>query len=128
MKLVRFERDDGAPPRLGLLTARGVVPLTDATMEGLIDEFDRRRADLERLVQGGNAVALEDVQLLAPLPRPGKILCSTGAYGEPAPLLMTLKSAESVIGPGQAIRLPPVDDSWTLRARSRARTGHPRSN
>jgi 2-keto-4-pentenoate hydratase/2-oxohepta-3-ene-1,7-dioic acid hydratase in catechol pathway len=50
------------------------------------------------------------MRLLAPLPRPSKILCATGGSGQP--LLMTLKSAESVIGPGETIQLPDVSDDW----------------
>src|ERR1700730_2103211 len=99
MKLVMWHAADGEPSP-GLLTARGVVPLPDVTsMEQLIDDFPSRRADLEKLAAAGPALALHSVHLLSPLPRPGKILCSTTAYapasGDPAPLLMTLKSAES---------------------------------
>jgi 2-keto-4-pentenoate hydratase/2-oxohepta-3-ene-1,7-dioic acid hydratase in catechol pathway len=84
-------------------------------MEDVIDRFDDLRPALERLVRDAAPVA--DVRLLAPVPRPGKILCSTGGYGtasgsEPAPLLMTLKSPESVIGPGDTIQLPDVSDDW----------------
>jgi 2-keto-4-pentenoate hydratase/2-oxohepta-3-ene-1,7-dioic acid hydratase in catechol pathway len=64
----------------------------------------------------GEALPLDTVRLLAPLPRPGKILCSTATddppEGERTPLLMTLKSAESVIGPGATIELPPVSADW----------------
>src|SRR3979411_2044019 len=103
MKLVLWQGDDG--PRPGILTLRGVVLVPGAgSMEQLIDDFSERRAELERLAAGGEALALESGRVLAPLPRPGKILCSTASYGgDPAPLLMTLKSAESVIGPGQMV-------------------------
>ena len=77
--------------------------------------FASLRPELERLAQHGTPMPLDTVRLLAPL-RPGKILCSTGTYArpgaEPAPLLMTLKSVESVIGPGETIQLPDVDASW----------------
>jgi 2-keto-4-pentenoate hydratase/2-oxohepta-3-ene-1,7-dioic acid hydratase in catechol pathway len=57
--------------------------------------------------------------LRAPVPWPGKILCSTAVYAPEAAaqrqqLLMTLKSAESVIGPGETIRLPDVSEPWTF--------------
>src|SRR5438067_402168 len=104
MKLVLFEATDGQQSP-GLLTHRGVVRVADAeTLEQIIDSFDERRADLERLAREATAMPLDKVRLLAPLPKPGKILCSTAAYGangDAAPLLMTLKSAESVIGPGE---------------------------
>jgi 2-keto-4-pentenoate hydratase/2-oxohepta-3-ene-1,7-dioic acid hydratase in catechol pathway len=86
-------------------------------MESVIDGFASGRAALEQQAQTTAPQALEEVQLLPPLPRPGKILCSTASYGaeagaERAPLLLTLKSAESVIGPGQTVQLPAVGDEW----------------
>ncbi len=115
MKLVLWESPDGPTP--GMLTQRGIVAVPDAeSLEQLIDSFADRRADLERLAREGAAIPLDSVRLLPPLPRPGKILCSTAAYTpantDPAPLLMTLKSAESVIGPDETVHLPKVDDSW----------------
>jgi 2-keto-4-pentenoate hydratase/2-oxohepta-3-ene-1,7-dioic acid hydratase in catechol pathway len=127
MKLVVFEaREVAAQP--GILTERGVVGVgsllggiesPQAAMQHLIDAFEDLRPILERLADDGPALPLERVRLLAPLPRPGKILCSTGGYGTPpgperAPLLMTLKSAESVVGPGGVIHLPDVSDEWTF--------------
>src|SRR6266566_131624 len=100
MKLVRWHSAD-QPPTVGLLTPRGVVPVPLAqNIEEVIERFTEWRGELEQLAQNGAALAPESVRLLAPLPRPGKILCSTAAYGpvdgDPPPLLMTLKSAESV--------------------------------
>jgi 2-keto-4-pentenoate hydratase/2-oxohepta-3-ene-1,7-dioic acid hydratase in catechol pathway len=81
-------------------------------------------ASVEAIIGGvadlGGAVAdpipVTEVQLLSPLPRPGKILCSTATYSviqqERSPLLFTLKSAESVIGPDQTVHLPDVGDQW----------------
>jgi 2-keto-4-pentenoate hydratase/2-oxohepta-3-ene-1,7-dioic acid hydratase in catechol pathway len=116
MKLVLLERADQAPT-IALLTQRGIVAVPEAeSMAQLIDDFALRRADLKQLADQGTALAMDSVRLLPPLPRPGKILCSTASYaptnGDPAPLLMTLKSAESVIGPGQTVQLPKVDDAW----------------
>ena len=112
MKLVLWQGDDG--PRPGILTTRGVVLVPDvSSMVQLIDDFSHRRAELKQLAVQGEALKLDNGRLLAPLPRPGKILCSTAAHGgDPAPLLMTLKSAESVIGSGQTVRLPTVDSTW----------------
>jgi len=107
-----------------LLVDRGVVPLPDhgltpqAEMVALIDQFEDLRADLERLAANARElVPAAEVQLLPPLPRPGKILCSTATYAGPPfeerpQLLFTLKSAESVIGPGQVVQLPDVGDEW----------------
>ena len=117
MKLVRFAAD-AHPPRLGVWTARGVVSLPDSslTLADLIDRFAELRPGIEDLARAADALPVDSVRLLAPVPRPGKILCSTGAYSgradEPAPLLMTLKSAESVIGPGETIQLPSPSGDW----------------
>src|SRR5262249_15077796 len=83
----------------------------------LIDRFAALRPRLDGLVDSGAAVPVESVRLLPPLPRPGKILCSTASYratpdAPSAPLLMTLKSSESVIGPQGTIELPDVGAEW----------------
>lgn len=114
MKLVLFTVHGGSPTA-GVLRADGVVPLPDfegpLALHGVIDHFAEIRSD-------GAAIPLDRVQLQAPLPRPGKIVCSTATYGavqaERTPLLLTLKSAESVIGPGQNVRLPEVGPEWTF--------------
>jgi len=112
MRFVLWRRADEEEPAVGLLTARGMVPVPDVQrLEQLIDNFADRRAALEQLAQAGSAVPLDSVRLLPPLPRPGKILCSTAVYGDATPLLLTLKSAESVIGPDQTVHLPTVDPS-----------------
>jgi 2-keto-4-pentenoate hydratase/2-oxohepta-3-ene-1,7-dioic acid hydratase in catechol pathway len=109
MRLVTFQTADrsSAP---GLLTDQGVISLFDvaSSVKDVIHRFEELRSTLQRLARDGTP--LRDVRLLAPLPRPGKILCATGGSGQP--LLMTLKSAESVIGPGETIQLPDVSDDW----------------
>jgi 2-keto-4-pentenoate hydratase/2-oxohepta-3-ene-1,7-dioic acid hydratase in catechol pathway len=125
MRLVLFTRG-GSAPTPGLLVERGVIPLPthglspQAEMVSLIDQFEDRRSDLElRAAKVGEAVLPGEVQLLPPLPRPGKILCSTAVYdavvAERPQLLFTLKSAESVIGPGQTVRLPDAGDAWQFQ-------------
>jgi 2-keto-4-pentenoate hydratase/2-oxohepta-3-ene-1,7-dioic acid hydratase in catechol pathway len=78
-------------------------------------------ADLVRYLATGESrdaapVALADVRPLAPVPRPGKIVCIGLNYrdhaleaGLPLPEVPILfpKFANSVIGPGEAILLPP---------------------
>jgi len=114
VKLVLFTRGDAASPQAGVLTEGGIVPLHGYTsLVPVIDNF----AELGQAVADTAPVPLAEVQLLAPLPRPGKIVCSTAVYGsesDKAPLLLTLKSAESVIGPGQTVQLPPVSGEWTF--------------
>jgi 2-keto-4-pentenoate hydratase/2-oxohepta-3-ene-1,7-dioic acid hydratase in catechol pathway len=127
MRFIVYEPPDGAAPRLGLLGARGVISLeslvtADAPQDALaqlIDRFDDLRPRLEALAGEGRAIPTGDVQLRAPVPWPGKIVCSTAVYAPDAAaerkqLLLTLKSAESVIGPGQTVRLPAVAESWSF--------------
>src|ERR1700716_2446572 len=109
MRLVTFESADHlATP--GILTERGVISLSGvaASLEEIIEHFEDLKSSMESISK--NTGPLYDVRLLAPLPRPGKILCATGGSGQP--LLMTLKSAESVIGPGETIQLPDVSAEW----------------
>src|SRR5438128_148038 len=110
----------------GLLTDRGVVSIADAvpagaapqaTMTGIIDNFDRLRPSLERLAREGKAIPASDVQLRPPLPRPGKILACIANYWEHGalearPLNMFLKSSDAVIGPGDTIVLPEFTEPW----------------
>jgi 2-keto-4-pentenoate hydratase/2-oxohepta-3-ene-1,7-dioic acid hydratase in catechol pathway len=128
VKLVVFASSSaaGASGRLGVLAERGVVPIDQllsgeepqAALEQLIDAFETLKPRLEALARDGDALALEDVRLLPPVPRPGKILCTTAVYARLAPppqqLLMTLKSAESVVGPGELIHLPAVGPDWAF--------------
>ena len=125
MKLVLFQGGDGeAEP--GLLTDRGVVSVAAAvrkshtpqlTMQGIIDDFDGLRPAFERLAKDGAARPLDSVRLMAPLPRPGKILCCIANYWEHAqrearPLNMFLKNPDAVIGPGDTIVLPEFTEPW----------------
>jgi 2-keto-4-pentenoate hydratase/2-oxohepta-3-ene-1,7-dioic acid hydratase in catechol pathway len=93
-----------------LVTPRGIVAIGDlaASLRELIDNFDRLRARLEERL---NTEPVKGATLLAPI-RPGKILCSTNVYaaqGEAPPLLMTLKSSESV---AEQIVLPDTFEPW----------------
>ncbi len=125
MKLVLLERS--AVTVYGVLTTDGVVVL-DGLLEGdspqeqlewLIDGFGSLRGRIEQLSRERQSVPLESVRLLAPVPWPGKILVSTAAVGGgEQPLLFTLKSAESVIGPGETVKLPRVDSSWEFVPRA----------
>jgi 2-keto-4-pentenoate hydratase/2-oxohepta-3-ene-1,7-dioic acid hydratase in catechol pathway len=126
MKLVLFQTSGRDEPVPGLLTDRGVVDVAGAvergytpemTMQGLIDNFDRLRPELERLATKGEALPLAAVRLRAPLPRPGKILACIANYWEhaqrePRPLNMFLKNPDAVVGPGDTIVLPEFAEPW----------------
>ncbi|HEY3058795.1 MAG TPA: fumarylacetoacetate hydrolase family protein [Chloroflexota bacterium] len=123
MKFVLFETP-GAPARYGLLTPDGIFAADVSTVDDspqemlqhLIDSFDAFRSRRQALTSSARPVPLDRVRLRPPVPRPGKILVTTATYGgaanPPPQLLMTLKSPESVIGPGDTIRLPATDASW----------------
>jgi 2-keto-4-pentenoate hydratase/2-oxohepta-3-ene-1,7-dioic acid hydratase in catechol pathway len=112
MRLVLFSR--GGAIAAGALTADGIHP---------IDGYSGRTALVDLIDRGGEirseseTIALNAVQLLAPIPRPGKIVCSMATYGgggERVQLLLTLKSAESVIGPNETVHLPEVPSEWSF--------------
>ena len=120
MKLVLFERDSVVRP--GAIVDEGVVDLGDiasghVTMETIIDLWDELRPRFEQHIETAPRVALADVQLRAPLTRPGKIMCCIANYWEHAqrearPLNMFLKNPAAVIGPGQTVRLPEFSVPW----------------
>ena len=126
MKLVLFELPGRGDVWPGVLTDQGVVNVADAvraghspqlTMQGIIDDFDRLRPELERRVRTSEALPLSSVRLRAPLPRPGKILACIANYWEHGalearPLNMFLKSSDAVIGPGDTIVLPEFTEPW----------------
>jgi 2-keto-4-pentenoate hydratase/2-oxohepta-3-ene-1,7-dioic acid hydratase in catechol pathway len=126
MRLVLFKAGDEGEALPGLLTDRGVVDISEAvelrytpqlTMEGIIDGFEKLRPALERLAETGDATPLDEVGLLPPLPRPGKILACIGNYWEhqqrePRELNLFLKSSDAVIGPGDTVTLPDFTEPW----------------
>jgi 2-keto-4-pentenoate hydratase/2-oxohepta-3-ene-1,7-dioic acid hydratase in catechol pathway len=117
MKFVLIEHS--GTTSYALLTAEGVVPLDGGSdtpqdqLQYLIDSLDTLRPRFSDLAATGSPIPLGQVRLLPPVPQPGKILVATATYGPrtdaPPQLLATLKSAESVIGPDETVRLPDVD-------------------
>jgi 2-keto-4-pentenoate hydratase/2-oxohepta-3-ene-1,7-dioic acid hydratase in catechol pathway len=126
VRLVLFETTAGRDPVPGLLTERGVVGIASAvrpghtpqaTMQGLIDDFETLRPALERLAREGEARPLAGVRLRPPLPRPGKILACIANYWEHGALEaralnMFLKNPDAVIGPDDTIVLPEFTEPW----------------
>jgi 2-keto-4-pentenoate hydratase/2-oxohepta-3-ene-1,7-dioic acid hydratase in catechol pathway len=122
VKFVLFERP-GFRPTYGLGTGDRIVPLDDALpgetpqdqLRQLIEDLDALRPRLDALTRSEPSIGFGEVRLLPPVPSPGKIVLTTATYEPSAqmpPLLATLKSAESVVGPGEAVRLPDVDAAW----------------
>jgi 2-keto-4-pentenoate hydratase/2-oxohepta-3-ene-1,7-dioic acid hydratase in catechol pathway len=126
MKLVLFKHREEDVALPGLLTDRGVVDISETakpsftpqhTMENIINGFEELRPTLEKLAETNDTSTLDEVRLLPPLPRPGKILACIGNYWEhqqrePRELNMFLKSPDAVIGPGDTITLPDFTEPW----------------
>ena len=79
MKLATF--DAGAGPQLGAVTGDRIVPLRDTApglpgdMIGLIAAWQAAEGDVRRIAEAGaGALPLDQVRLLAPIRRPGKIM------------------------------------------------------
>ena len=112
MRLVSFESDAG--PRAGVLLNGRVEPVAgERTMEAVL-----AAGPLDGLETGGESLALDEVTLLPPLTRPGKIVCIGLNYrahaeeqGKEAPETPAIfaKFANALVGPGRTLTLPP----WT---------------
>ncbi|MGH7089179.1 MAG: fumarylacetoacetate hydrolase family protein [Stellaceae bacterium] len=128
MKLCLYQAKNGGEVLPGVITDRGVVGIAEAvkkgispqkTMEGIIDEFAALKPRLEELQRSGKALALGEVRLRAPLPRPGKILACIANYWEhaqraPRELGMFLKNPDAVIGHGEIVMLPEFTEPWAF--------------
>ena len=119
MKLVTYSTGDGGP-RVGHLEDSEIQPLGGASLLEYIEhgrDADRR--------PGGEAVPLEGARIHAPVQRPGKIIAIGLNYvdhaeetGSPIPEkpLVFAKYPNTVIGPGDAIRIPPITEQVDYEA------------
>lgn len=147
MKLVTFSRGD--TPRAGVLDESGdrIIDLRHPALQGAMQGVNPRVHDmllagLPRLLEGierciipGEAsVALSQVRLHAPLQRPPRIIGVAHNYrdavaerGLPPPdqPVVFEKSAETVIGPGDAILLPDGIGGVTYEAELAVVMGRP---
>jgi 2-keto-4-pentenoate hydratase/2-oxohepta-3-ene-1,7-dioic acid hydratase in catechol pathway len=109
MRIVSYRRDDGAP-RFGIVEGDTVL---DAGV------------DLAALSAGAAVGTLGDVELLAPVPRPGKVVCigrnyaahaaETGSAVPDKPQLFA-KWANAVVGPGVDVVHHPITDALDYEA------------
>jgi 2-keto-4-pentenoate hydratase/2-oxohepta-3-ene-1,7-dioic acid hydratase in catechol pathway len=111
LKLVTYSTGDGAP-KVGYIDNGEVRPLGGASLLEYIEHG--RSAERQ---PGGEAVALEEVRLRAPITRPGKIVAIGLNYvdhaeetGQPIPEVPVVfgKYPNTIIGPGEPIRIPPI--------------------
>jgi len=120
MKLLYF--DDF---KLGVLKGDRVVDVSAVVSDiphigphdlitGLIERFASYRPRLEQAVQQGTGVAVSQVRIRPPLPRPVTIDCMAvnymedGTRSEPAPINAFHKAPSAIIGNGDTMVLPDV--------------------
>lgn len=130
MRLAMF-RSSGNSPRPGLIVNQGVhdigkhLPHAPASMVGIVESLASLRAALEALAQRPADHALAEVQLSAPIPRPGKILALGLNYRDHAaeanmalPEVQTwfAKMPTAANGPFDAIDLPRVSTKLDYEA------------
>jgi 2-keto-4-pentenoate hydratase/2-oxohepta-3-ene-1,7-dioic acid hydratase in catechol pathway len=122
MRLVTFEADGKTRP--GVLTeSNGIFDLSAAGFESMLDVIEAAALDpkkIQSLVAGSTpdtAYSLGTVKLMAPIPKPRKLICVGLNYrdhaaetGSEIPAVPTIfnKFATAVIGPGDKIVLPKV--------------------
>ena len=120
MKIVLYKTENNII-NPGILLDSGVVNIGGLfNLDGLsgqdiivsvINSFDSKRNEINEFVDSNEPISFDAITLLAPLPRPSKILCCIGNYWEHAqrearPLNMFLKSPETIIGPNDTVILP----------------------
>ena len=120
MKLVAFETTDAITPRLGVLEGSRLRPLSGTDVD--------LRSVLERDPDHVPPVGVEELdagsaRLLAPLPRPGKIVCIGLNYHDhcreqriepPAYPMLFAKFANAVTRPGQPVTRPRATEKLDL--------------
>ena len=131
MKLVRYSVGDGAVG-IGSVEDGEVHPLGGASML----EYIERGRSADRL-PGGETVALSGARLHAPVDRPGKIIGiglnyadhaeETGAQAPEKPIVFA-KYPNTVAGPGEAIRVPPITEQVDYEAELAVVIGRPARN
>ena len=131
MKLVTYSIDGGAP-RVGYIEDGEVQPLGGANMLEYIEHG--RDADRQ---PGGETVSLDEVRLRAPITRPQKIIAiglnyedhaaETGGEIPEKPIVFA-KYPNTIIGPGEPIRIPPITEQADYEAELAVVIGRPAKN
>ena len=118
MRFVTFAVD--GKPRPGILSGQTVSDLSTAGFASLLDFIESGadgQAKAEKLAASGGGYSLDKVKLLAPIPKPRKLICVGLNYRDHAaetnseiPSVPTIfnKFATAVIAPGENIVLPKV--------------------
>ena len=119
MKLVTYSTG-GGEPKVGYVEDDHVTPLGGSSMLEYVEHG--RSTDRQ---PGGEAVALGEVRLHAPISRPEKIVAiglnyedhaaETGAEIPEKPVVFT-KYPNTIVGPGEPIRIPPIAEQIDYEA------------
>ena len=131
MKLVTYAVGDGGL-RVGRVEGEEIHPLGGSSMLEYIEHG--RDADRQ---PGGEAVPLSGTRLHAPVDRPGKIIGiglnyedharETGAEAPEKPIVFA-KYPNTVVGQGDAIRIPPITEQVDYEAELAVVIGRPARN
>jgi 2-keto-4-pentenoate hydratase/2-oxohepta-3-ene-1,7-dioic acid hydratase in catechol pathway len=117
MRLAAFRRQDGGP-QCGVVRGEEIVSLTGAGFPDLLSVIRGGDAAVSKIAEWlsrGPRLPLSSVRLLAPIPRPPKLLCIGLNYRDhaaetnvPVPSVPTVfaKFPTAIIGPGDSIVLP----------------------
>lgn len=111
--------------QLGVIKENHVVDIAEALSEisyhtpqelikTVIEKFDELHPAIVDAAENGNAIALDDVLLRSPLPRPGQLVCLAGNYIEPdspsrGDFNAFLKSPTGIIATKETVELPEAD-------------------
>ena len=120
MKLAFFDDYE-----LGVITGDGIISIRDALsgiphrtpqelIQRVIEDFDNLRPVITDAAENGTANPLDSVNLKAPLPRPGQLVCLAGNYIEPdspsrGEFNAFLKSPTGIISTKETVQLPEAD-------------------
>ncbi|MBV9940214.1 MAG: fumarylacetoacetate hydrolase family protein [Acidobacteriaceae bacterium] len=125
MRLLTFEADGKVRPG-ALLETNGIFDLSTAGFSSMLDVIEANSGNPQKLQElltkasADTAYSLGTVKLLAPIPKPRKLICVGLNYrdhatetGSEIPSVPTIfnKFATSVIAPGENIILPKVSKS-----------------
>ena len=119
MKLVSYSTDGGAP-HVGYIEGEEIHALGGASMLEYIEHG--RSAERQ---PGGATVPLDEARLHAPIGRPGKIIAIGLNYEDhanetgaelPAKPIVFAKYPNTIIGPGEAIRIPSITEQVDYEA------------
>lgn len=110
---------------LGVITENEIVDISDALkdityhtpqhlIQTVIEDYDNLRSSITDTVENGDPISLDNVNLKAPLPRPGQLVCMAGNYIEPdspsrGDFNAFLKSPTGIIPTKETVELPEAD-------------------